>query len=720
MSLQLLNQWVKVCFAVLLGVSFVIVFESWFLAIMTWTFLFFFPSQDKELETSASSGIFHFGMALVLFMAFMSSSTFGLGLEIDLSSTLIGGEGFAEFAGTGLGTVLVFALLICIILRGVLSFPKKGGSGEPRSFLWMIDALVYILIVGLLIILEVWTWNTASIIFIGIWIMAFISGSAGDQDSRQTIGVILIIASFVIFSMGVGTQLVGGAFFGQWFPSVYQGITAVTTPFAEIFAGFGEGFQNAFLLITNPTGYAQSIINGSYQKDPQTGLSGALGVELTELRLTPLYAQQPYQAVVKLQNKGSFDAKNVKLTLKFGDKPPPGSTFDVLGFASEDTNKDNKLDHMDVVCSGEGCVQWVDKDKDNELEKIDLRQLFFKSSGVSCGSVVSHNLRERFLPLKARVEYNYKIDSAIELEFISAEEWDRLVKAGKVNIQIKKPAQLKNAPVRLNIDTLQQPIREGTDHFIGINLVSSKPKGKVSNGSIALEFPKEILPAGTDLSKISCYPTDKKKKIEVNAKTGSVVFTWAAEDLRENYLIYCTIPAFDFSGGGPSQTFLIKASANYSFTEEKAFLPGKLEFGGVRCCKNSSSDCIAGQACFNNVCGALTEEQKKELAKKTTEDLTKETTKLDYSNKYNNLLKKVQDAENANQKTTQDIIEIIESLIIDVQLIKSKWDSQIVIMEALNDDSLKTNIEDSKKLSAELVQSISSLNGLLIRAKKNT
>jgi len=655
-------------------------------------------------------------MMLLLVFAFFQSETLGLGLEIDLGNT-VWGETEEGSANTVSSTIAVFVLLLAMLIRGIMSLAPSRGAEEPKTMKWIIDVVIYFLIVGLFIYLQVWEWSTASIIFIGIWIMAFISGSAGDQDSRQTIGVILIVASFVIFSMGIGTQIVGEAFFGQWFPTVYQGIASVTGPLADIFDEFGAGFRNAFLLITNPTEYAQSIMNGSYQKDPDTGVAGAYGVEIMETKLTPIYAEQPYQALIKIQNKGAFTAKNVMIKLMLGEKAPTDkdalnimydtATLDeTLRFFSEDKDGDTKITEKDVKCEAKECSQSMDFEKDNELTKIDLRQVFFKSSGIKCKDVVAYKMMTKFLPLQARVEYDYSIDSSIELEFISKAEWDRLVKEGTIQTQVKKPAQLKNAPVRLNLDTLEQPVREGTDHFIGIHLDSSKKNGKISgllDEGIVVEFPTMLGAPICSPEPVGGHPVVVNDVLQDKRSEGGVLrLEWKEEDVKEkgglhgNYLIYCNLPGLDFEKkeiSGPYQTFIIKASASYAFVETKGFLPGKMEFGGIRCCDGDELECLAGQICNeDNTCGEPGEDFYLDLAEEMKKYAEEKSSKLSA------------DLDELMGMTHEERVKLKD----EFQVLKDDIDKKIKNWESA---TIPDDLPEIKKLAEDSIKGLESTSG---------
>lgn len=606
-QLGLLKQWVKVGFAIALSIFFWVTFTSLFLAVMTFTFLFFVPSANKKIEDAASTFVFTLGMAFILFFAFVSEETLGLGLNIDLVNTLIP-------LGEGVMVGILWTLFGAMIAKAIFSIAATRGAEEPKSMLWLVDVIIYVILVGLLVVLQPWTWDTSTIVFIAIFVLGYISGSAGDKESRQAIGVILIVVSFVIFSMGIGTQLVGQGLFGEWFPTVYQGITTVTQPLGDVFSDLGAMFGNALFLITNPTGYAQSIINGTFQQDPDTGLTGALGVEFIELKTTPIIVENPYTAFIGIQNKASATAENVRVSLVLGGKAPGTTDFTFapspvyyalyqdLPVEWETANLQELgfhtgIDANGVTCSAQSCWQWIDGKEENKLLKIDQRQTFFVAEeGIVCEDVVRYNLREQFIPFVAQVEYRHSVDSNLGMELISRLEYDRLATEGGFFSQSKIPTNLKNAPVFLNIDTLEQPILENTPLYVGVNLVSARSQGIVSNPLITLELPPELVER--QKNPIACTPKENTAISDVN----NGVFRW---DGLENFLVYCTLDPFVFSPeDGSSITFHIRASANYTFTEFEELVPAKLEFGGVRCCEGPG-ECPASQACVKNQCGAL-------------------------------------------------------------------------------------------------------------------
>jgi len=474
------------------------------------------------------------------------------------------------------------------------------------------------------------TWGLGSMavlgpLFLWFWLVTAIAGFFSPPETRPYTGFLMLGASTFIFALGPGTQDFGSALLGQWFPTVYQGIAGATEPVNDILSSFGAGFSNAFLLITNPTAYAQGIINGSYERDPVTGLAGAFGVEIEELRNTPIFPGQPYTLTIKVENKGSSPAENVILGIKPGEKRPkkenvievtvpfidpiPGErmqdikirykllsfteiTMPSLGFWSQQLDDDKP--GLEMICNDDKCEQNIDFMATNELVEMDIRQAFFTSLGLTCPVIQGFNLREQFIPFVGTVEYDYAADSSMSIEFISQNEWDRRVREGFLITQAKKPASLKNAPVRLNFDTLEQPIRGGTPLFLGINLVSSKRKGTIKEiFNISVDFPDGLSIQG-------CTPEAFNQR---DSSRGEDPYVWkgtGGKPLTTN-LIYCNIRPVSFDG--PEKTFVVRATASYRFLEEKSFIPSKLEFGGLRCCTKDADCEIEGQICGStNVC----------------------------------------------------------------------------------------------------------------------
>lgn len=167
-----------------------------------------------------------------------------------------------------------------------------------------------------------WEWNTNAIIFVAVWIISMLVGLTSPIESRQSVGVLMILISFVIFASGTGMQEAGSAFFGQWWPTVYSASSEIFGPLGEIFAGIMNTFSTGLQMITNPQQFAQDIVSGVYVRDSETGLAGAYGVEMDSLRTTPIYVEQPFNVIMKLNNKGAYPAKSVRASISLGEGAP--------------------------------------------------------------------------------------------------------------------------------------------------------------------------------------------------------------------------------------------------------------------------------------------------------------------------------------------------------------------------------------------------------------
>ncbi len=200
----------------------------------------------------------------------------------------------------------IFAILMIIALYMAFNLPGTAGLGLDLE--------------GSLF--APWTWNTTSIIFVALWIISMLVGLTTSVSDRRTMGVIMILISFVIFATGPGLQEAGSAFFGQWWPTVYTTATEVFGPLGEFFSGILNTLGTGMRMVTNPQEFAQEIVSGVYARDPETGLAGAYGVEIESLRTTPLYPEQPFNVIMKLSNKGAYPAKRVRASISLGEAAP--------------------------------------------------------------------------------------------------------------------------------------------------------------------------------------------------------------------------------------------------------------------------------------------------------------------------------------------------------------------------------------------------------------
>jgi hypothetical protein len=547
---QLTKAWIRSVFGVIVAYLLISVYDSMLMAALAFAFLFFLPLPDEKDERAINGIVFTVLMIFILFFSFINSTVWGLGL--DFNFTISGAAWF--------GNAVLLILFVAALVAGAL--PRWN---ETSGFIKYIG-FFGILVIGavLLFTLQVWTWNAATMIFIILWMIGYFTGSTGDVFARQEIGVIIIVASFVIFSMGVGTQSVGTSFFGQWWPSVYNFGQGVIGPLQGTIGQIGQTFGTGIEMLINPMAFAQRIMNGTYAKDPTTGLSGAYGIEVEEFRLTPVYPYQSYSAVIKLSNKGAFDTVGYNLALVKGEKAT--QSLDIikdLGFSTRHKNDTTSF------------------------PKLDVRQVFLDSKGITCKDMNDEKLRKVAVPLGVRLDYDYEIHSTMEMEFISQAEWSRIVKEeGRSLVEAKKPTTLTNAPVQLNIDTLGQPIREGTQFFVGLQLVPAQSGGKVKRTwKVYMDVPSEFIDAT-----VTCTAEP-----DIARSGDRIILSWGElgnfkSEFPKSNVLYCNFKALGADKiAGPTQTFLVKANASYRYERVYPMTQtAQIQLGGG-CC--SDDDC---------------------------------------------------------------------------------------------------------------------------------
>ena len=557
---ELIKAGGKAFFGLIIAITIISVFDSWTLGIVAAAALVFIPFPNEDTEKIINL------VLLGLLLAFILFSGFGSGLGLDLGVNV-----------TFFWTLLIFAVEIAI------SIEYKGWS----KWLYTVPLVIAI---GSLYALQPWNWTLSATIFIAVWVVMLLGGSStilsGNPSSKAGIGMVFFVVVFFIFASGVGTQEVGSAFFGEWWPTVYQTGSQIFGPLGDAWSQLTGGLGTGLQLITNPMAFAQQIMNGTYGRDTTTGLAGAYGVEIERFTSTPVYIGQPYSLSMMVKNKGAFEAESVTANISLGEKPPKGITMDKLGFVSKDGEQQ---------CNEKECTLNLVEGSE-KMAKLDLRQVFFQSSGFSCPVVEEYDVKERFVPIKGYVQYDYEVESQLPIEFMSKSEWDRRVREGKLVTQSKKPSTITNAPVKLSIDTLEQPIREGNKFYAGILLGSAKKNGKIIPPvTVDAEIPEGFRFAGNGV-KDSCSPNTGVKK------DGTNIYTWTFTG--EPYLVLCQFKAME-NMGEPTRTFLVKANASYTFSETKDLVT-KLEFGGVACCEKDG-DCPTGETCENNECTTMKE-----------------------------------------------------------------------------------------------------------------
>jgi NAD-dependent dihydropyrimidine dehydrogenase PreA subunit len=218
-------------------------------------------------------------------------------------------------------------------------------SGEMINRLIFTAAMI-ITLVG------VWTgiWDltgtgTLQYVFLYFWVITFIAGVSSPSVSRPVIGAIMLSASVLIFGLGPGSQDVGGALFGQWWPAIHNSVETGLKPATDLFAQLSSTFGQSFLLLTNPVGFAHEIIEGTYVNTAGAEKNGAYGVEIEEVRTTPIYVGQPFSTIVKVHNVGGFDGTGAILRIDSSFKYRT-SKYDIDSFVTKMQSVASSLDTL--------------------------------------------------------------------------------------------------------------------------------------------------------------------------------------------------------------------------------------------------------------------------------------------------------------------------------------------------------------------------------------
>ncbi|MBI4164057.1 MAG: hypothetical protein HY512_04295 [Candidatus Aenigmarchaeota archaeon] len=412
-----------------------------------------------------------------------------------------------------------------------------------------------------------WNWEGPTIIFVAIWGISLFAGW-GNIESRQSIGVIMVIISFVLFTMGVGTQSVGKAAFGEWWPTVYKFGSNVFGPLVDGLSSFFSTMGRGFELLSNPVGVANRIASGNYVGDPTSSSKGALGVKADRVDSSAIFPYQPFDISIRLKNEGGADAENVEVALEVGEEAPTGGVGTSNVYKALTAGQNLGFDNLTQRAG----------DPPGHMEKNFVDEVFFRTNekGLTCEVMNKFQVRSQYIPLSAIVKYDYNIKSSLPLEIVNREEWARRFKEGTDVVQKKVAASLSNAPIKLNIDSPEQPIREGRPIFIGLSIESAQKNGEIESVKIIkVNYPQEL-----KLAKCTLTPTSQ----------GAGELTW--ENLKGTNVIFCDFTLTDQLTESV-QTSLIKAEANFTYKSIKSTV-ATMEFGGG-CC--SDAECASGFSC---------------------------------------------------------------------------------------------------------------------------
>src|SRR3989338_2211425 len=112
-----IRAWVRSVFGLMVAIMLLFIFNSAFLSLLTFIFLFFIPIQSSRTERVTNLIIFGFGMLIILFFAFGFGGSFDIGLGLDLGIK----TSFMYILFGGL-------LVLSILAKGWVSIQQTRGS----------------------------------------------------------------------------------------------------------------------------------------------------------------------------------------------------------------------------------------------------------------------------------------------------------------------------------------------------------------------------------------------------------------------------------------------------------------------------------------------------------------------------------------------------------------------------------------------------------------
>ncbi len=401
-------------------------------------------------------------------------------------------------------------------------------------------------------------WGTvAGNIFLPFWIISFIGGLTSPANVRPYTGIVMLTIVFVFFSAGPGEQIVGQGFFGVWWPSIHNTMTSVMTPIGEGMGALTNTFGQTFMLMTNPVGYAQNIMEGTYEKNP-TGLTGAYGVEIEQLMLPAINPGTDAIATFNLRNVGPVDATNVEVTISIDDE----QLSQVIELEPSTFSKDDYIDLASMEPSfimplyftigAENCESINEKAKEKYWLLGEKGEEVVKS-GLS--------LRNMYIEVDATVDYDYNVNSWMPLEIISEQEWRDRTARGTFT-QSNVGSHISTSPARLSIGSFDQPIVSGNRPFyVGLNLTSAEgPDSEIvwenPLTEVTLSLPNDI---GNMITE--CMPNSGK--YVRNIVGDMITYTWKGADIKDTAM-YCMSSSIT-DMGVPSKTYYIRANSKFRF-----------------------------------------------------------------------------------------------------------------------------------------------------------
>ncbi|MBU3896661.1 MAG: hypothetical protein KJ697_01870 [Nanoarchaeota archaeon] len=164
-------------------------------------------------------------------------------------------------------------------------------------------------------------------------IIAFISRAKLHPKSLPMIGVMVFFTVFALLSIGM-TGTVGQTLFGNYWPTVEHYGAMVVTPIVEAYDQVSEGMNDAWLMMSCPTCYAQKQMDKQKVTATRVKEGGVKkSIELTEFKAinygtgTPTIDPSiPLIGTIQLENQGEFVAKRIKVTLDRPKRKDPVET----------------------------------------------------------------------------------------------------------------------------------------------------------------------------------------------------------------------------------------------------------------------------------------------------------------------------------------------------------------------------------------------------------
>ena len=561
--------WVRSIYGMLVALIIWYVLKSFFLALLAFAFLFFWPIKRETDEKRNNMLIFGGIMIFILFYAFEFGSPFGFFTDIGLGLSL--GEEISRFQKI-LGGILLFVLVVLIIRRAFMRTRiVRNPSATPGR---LFDAytvnvpstmtqniLIAVFFVLTVATLQPWLWNASAIIFTGVWLLSFLTGTFTDVQARQGIGVMMVIVSFLIYTLGIGSAIVGEATFGQWWPVVKEFGEATIVPLISSLDDFMGSLKQGYKLLTCPACAVQDIVSGRFGKDPDSGLSGAFGIEFTRSpRTTTVFPYTDYSVTMEIKNQGAVEASNVVLKLL------PGTVEENIGAVNR---QKITLQALGFDAPAESLTEQV-----GNLSKQESRRIEFATDAknpLNCKTIRDKNLETKSIPLVVSLSYDYKVNSRLPLEVFDRNKWEEeIVKKGRTTEQ-KKPAELTNSPVKLDMDLGEQPKKEEDKIIVSMKLDPAK-KG------INMQKAKKVVlyyPAGIK------FDSGKGCKDAVHDSSKNTL-TWDGNFPSANFVnCHFELPKLSV----PATTFEFSAEAEYTAATYKT-LDEKIEWK-TGCCSDS-------------------------------------------------------------------------------------------------------------------------------------